>query len=72
MDFYKVSDLCTMTGYKSSKVRIEINKWNATLKDKYKVDYVYPGRIRKDLYDLVTGCPQHKKSSTTMLPNSKM
>lgn len=55
MDFYTVKDLINMLQFSRSKVYEEIGKWNATLENEYGVKYTYPGRIRKDLYEKITG-----------------
>lgn len=55
MSFYTVSDLIKLLNYSRSKVYEELEKWNAILENEYGVKFTYPGRIRKDLFEKLTG-----------------
>jgi hypothetical protein len=55
MGFYVVSDLEKMLSYSKSKAYDEIKKMNAILINEMGVKKTYPGRIRKDLFELLTG-----------------
>jgi hypothetical protein len=55
MVFYTAKDLEQMLGYSKSKAYNEIKECNTILKTKYGVQRTYPGRIKKDLYEELTG-----------------